>query len=92
MITQTLRPGDIPEELDQIRQKTRRIRQSWSPEERRERLIRGRQKRAEMLSLLIGRKEIRRQAGRLNVEPRPGGERVGDPLAAGAPFKTRLLS
>ncbi len=63
MFMQTSRPLVNPRKFDRIRDKTRRIRQSWSSEERRKRFLRGRRKRAEILSLLVGRQDVRGQAG-----------------------------
>jgi hypothetical protein len=63
MIAQTSRPMGIQREFDHARKKAKRIRQSWSPEERRKRFLRGREKRAEILRLLVGREDIRGQAG-----------------------------
>jgi len=64
MIAQTFRRNCIQSNrvqpnLIEIRDKVTRIRQSWSPEERRQRLIRGQQKRAEICNLLTGRKDFR---------------------------------
>ena len=63
MIAQRSKPLGIYGEFDQIRQETKRIRQSWSPEERWKRLLRGREKRAQILSLVTSREDIRGQAG-----------------------------
>jgi hypothetical protein len=63
MIAQISRPMGIQREFSPVLKKARRIRQSWSPEERRKRFLRGREKRAEILRLLVGREDIRGQAG-----------------------------
>lgn len=63
MLVRTSRPRSIPREFNQVRKKARRIRQSWSAEERRKRLLQGRQKRTEILNLLISREDVRGQAG-----------------------------
>ena len=63
MIAQISKPMSIQREFEQVRKKAKRIRQSWSPEERRKRFIQARQKQAEILGLLIRREEIRGQAG-----------------------------
>jgi hypothetical protein len=62
MIAHISKPTSIQWELDQARKKAKRIRQSWSPEERRERFLRARRKQAKILSLLFGRGGVRGQA------------------------------
>lgn len=63
MIAQISKPMSMQQEFEQVRRKAKRIRQSWSREERRKRFLQGRQKQAEILSLLIRREDIRGQAG-----------------------------